>query len=129
MEQRDIIKDQIEQLVKLKSIGKGSEGIIVSNEQLKSELDLSIHDLITLSKPALKKYLEDRRLTSGHFETLAKYLKEIGEDAAGNDKPKAMLYFTKSIELLDLEDEITEVLSYDRLQLKLEIEALIEGLS
>ncbi len=82
MEQRDLLKDQIEQLRKvlakvlsdfagLKSKGNVALGIEVSNECLQSEIDIDIEKLINLTKQELKEYLKARKLTAEHLEILS----------------------------------------------------------
>lgn len=137
MEQRDLIKSQIEQLGRvlgkifadflgLKSSGQIEQGIEMTNEQLKSELDIDIDILVGLSKDELKKYLIERKMTIGHFETLAEYIKEIGESNVAYDKNKAKIYLIKSLELLDLEDEMSKTISFERLNLKSKIENMLQ---
>lgn len=62
----------------------------------------------------------------GHFETLGEYLREIGESKMSNDKNKANIYLTKSLELLDLEDEISKTMSFQRQNLKSKIENTLQ---
>ena len=137
MEQRDLIQDQIEQLGRalgkilanflgLKSSGQIEQGIEVTIKQLKTELDIDIAELVVLSKDELKTFLVERKMVIGHFETLAEYLKEIGNSKISNDKKKAKIYLTKSLELLDLEDEISNTISFERQNLKTEIESILQ---
>ena len=137
MEQRDLIKDQIEQLGKVlgqilagflgfKSSGQIDQGIKVTNRQLKSELDIDIDELVTASKNELKKYMVERKMATRHFESLGEYLREIGERKMSNDKNMAKIYLMKSLELLDLEDEISQTISFERLNLKSKIENMLQ---
>ena len=87
MEQRDLLKDQIEQLGKvlakilsdflgLKSNGNVTQGIEISNESLQSELDIDIEKIIALNKTELEEYVRNRKLTESHLELLSEYLKQ-----------------------------------------------------
>lgn len=136
MEKRDLIKDQIEQFGRvlgkiladflgLKSSGLVEQGIEVASEQLKSNFDIDIDELITLPIKELKRYLAERKISTGHVEILGKYLLEIGESKISNDKKKANLYLTRSLELLDLEDELSNTISFERQGLKSNIENML----
>ena len=135
MEQRDLVKDQIEQLGKalgkilanflgLRISGQIEQGIEATNKQLKTELDIDIAEVIILSKAELKTYLVERKMAIGHFDTLGEYLKEIGNHQMSYDKNKAKIYLQKSLELLDLEDEISNTISFERQKLKSKIESI-----
>ena len=135
MEQRDLLKDQIEQLgkvlaeiisdfLKLKSNGNGVKGIEISNERLQSELDIDIEKLITLNLSELKTYLEVHKLTDVHLETLADYLLEIGKMEIGHNEAHAKLKLVKAFELLDLAEDISKTISFDRIHKKNEIKSM-----
>ncbi|MFT4738119.1 MAG: hypothetical protein ACI8QD_001506 [Cyclobacteriaceae bacterium] len=137
MEHRDLIKDEIEQLSKvlgkilsdllgLKSNGQIEQGISITNSQLKTNLNIDIEDLLTLSKDEMKKQLVEQKMAVGHFEILAKYLKEIGESKMSNDGITAKSFLTRSLELLDLEDEVSNTLSFERYGLKSKIETMLQ---
>lgn len=136
MQQRDILLDQIEQLgrvlgrildefLRLKSAGKISQGIGVTNEQFKTKLDIDINTIINLHKNDLKNYLEDKKLTAQHVEILAQYLKAIGESTINSDKNKGKKYLEKAIVLFDISDELTATFSLDRMDKKREIEHIL----
>ena len=136
MERRDLIKDQIEQLGRvlgkiiadffgLKSSDQIEQGVEVTNKQLKTELDIGITELVVLPKADLKTYLVERKIGIGHFETLGEYLIEIGNHQMSYDKNQAKVYLTKSLELLDLEDEISNTISFERQNLKSKIKNIL----
>ncbi|MAX78546.1 MAG: hypothetical protein CL843_00020 [Crocinitomicaceae bacterium] len=136
MEQRDRLKDEIEQLGKvlakilsdflhLKSTGQISQSIKISNQQLESELDIDIHQLLALPHKELTTYLQDRQLTTDHIETLAEYLKELGKSEMDTHKENATLKLKKAMELLDIADEISKTISFDRMHKKNTIAALL----
>ena len=136
MEQRDLLKDQIEQLGKvlakilsdflgLKSTGNVTQGIEISNERFQSELDIDIEKLVTFNKSELKEYLEAHKLTASHLETLSEYLKEIGKVQIEKNSDDAKIKLNKASELLDIADEISKTMSFDRINKKNEIKNLL----
>lgn len=136
MEKRDVLKDQIEQLARAlakilsdfigrKESGQGTQGIKIGNEQLQSELEIEIAQLLALSKAELKDYLEKRNLKANHLELLSEYMKEIGIEEMKTDKAKAKLYLLKAIELIEIADESTKTMTFDRMNLKIEIEKIL----
>lgn len=136
MERRDLIKDQIEQLgrvlgkilgnfLKMKSAGKVSQGVEIANQQLESELDVSLEQLLSRSKSELKAYLLSKSMTAEHLETLSDLLREIGESKIASYPNEARGTLTKSLELLDIADEITETASFIRMDKRAEIESLL----
>lgn len=137
MEQRDLLKDQIEQLGKVlakilsdflgfKSSGNVSQGIEISNQNLQSELDIDVEKLKALNKSELEKYFRERKLTEGHLELLSEYLKEVGIAKTRMDKNEATLCLQKAQEFLDIADEISKTMSFDRINKKREIENLLQ---
>ncbi|MCG8576837.1 MAG: hypothetical protein MI810_18295 [Flavobacteriales bacterium] len=137
MEQRDLIKDQIEQLGKvlakmlsdflgLKSEGKLSEGIESTNYRLQTELDIDIHQLLNFTKEELKNFFANRQHTPEHLETLSDYLKEAGiAELELNEGGKSKMYFQKAIELLEIANENSQTMSFERMTKQAEIEKLL----
>lgn len=136
MENRDLLKDQIEQLGKvlakilsnflgMKSKGQIMQGIEITNKHLQSELDLDIDKITTLNKKELKAYLEDRKLTAGHLELLSECLKEIGKGEFERDKNDAKVKLEKASEILEIADEISKTMSFDRINKRNEIKKLL----
>lgn len=138
MEQRDLLKDQIEQLGKvlakilsdfpgLKSSNNVAQGIEISNERLQNEADINIEKLITLHKAELAEYVKNRKLTEGHLETLSEYLKEAGKaKAESNKNTEAQSHLAKAIELLGIADEISKTMSFDRVNKKNKIKNVLQ---
>ena len=137
MEQRDLLKDQIEQLGKvlanilsdllgLKSKGQTSQGIEATNQRLQGELDIDIEKITTLTKKELKDYLKNRHLRAAHLEILSECLKEIGKGKIEENKKDAKMKLEKAIELLDIADEISKTMSFDRINKKKEIENVLQ---
>lgn len=78
MEQRDLIKDQLElvgkalskilaDFLKLKSAGNTPLAIEQTNTQLKSELDLDIEKIIGFSQQQLANYLIEKKIPTNNF--------------------------------------------------------------
>jgi len=137
MEERDILKDQIQQLGKvlanivsafldLKLTGNVIAGIEVSNQRFQDELDLDIEKILALDENELKGYLQSRKLSAEHLEILSEYLKELGATHSDTNKTEAKSCFEKAIELLDISDEISKTLSFVRENKKAEIQKSLD---
>ena len=85
MERRDLIKDQIEQLGKvlgtiiagffgLKSQGKVEQGIEISNEKFKEEMDIDINKILRIEYSDLSIYLSNLKLSPEQLEKLIDYI-------------------------------------------------------
>lgn len=129
MEQRDLLKQQIEQLgkvlanllarfIKETDAGNASTAIERTNEQFKSELDLDINKMVSLSKKELLSYFKERRFTATHLEQLSQYLGEIGKIKMTTETDQASICIQKAIEILDLADELSNSISFERMELK-----------
>jgi len=95
MEQRDLLKEQIEQLGRaigkvitgflgLKADGNVQKGIDITNQQFKSELDIDIERLLSLNKPELTDYLLTKNIGETSIVQLAEYVEMIGESQTDN---------------------------------------------
>jgi len=138
MERRDLLKDQIEQLGKVlakilsdligfKAKGQVIEGIQITTQQLRESLDIDLEKLSGLNKEELKDYMQKRQLISVHFEVLSEYLEELGRAEMDINKEKAIRWLEKSVELLDLSDEISKTASFEQFHRKKNLQALIEN--
>lgn len=134
MQQRDILKDQIENLGKV--LGKLTSKFLnldptedieshieVTNEQLKSELDIDLDKILYFTENELKDFVEKRNLTVDHLEQLSEYLIKIG--LSKNNKDIANLYFIKAIELLECANDVSQMISFDRIKRIKEIDNII----
>lgn len=139
MEQRDIIKDQIEQVgkvlgqllskfLKLKTIGEERHAIEITNRELKDELDIDVEALLDFDKETVKDFLGNKKLAEKSLEILSDYLRKIGASKATSFPKEAIRYYQKAIQLLELADEASEALSLDRLDLQKEIKAAMINL-
>ena len=135
MEQRDIIKDQIEQVGKaigkliskflnLGPTGNINEAIELTNHQLKDELDIDVEVLLHLEKEALKEFASNKHFAEKSLETLSDYFRKIGEDKAEVFPQEAIRYFQKAIQFLELSDEVSQMYSFDRMEKRKEIKKL-----
>tara|TARA_B100000780_G_C21021125_1_gene409264 strand:- start:79 stop:495 length:417 start_codon:yes stop_codon:yes gene_type:complete len=138
MEQRDLLKDQIEQLgnaltkilsdfLGMSSKGQTSKAIEIANESFQNQLDIDIQKVLTLSATDLMKYLQDRNLTADHIEIIADYLKASGTAELEEDKQKIQLKLDKALELLQIADDVSQAVSFSRIQKKKEIQELLNS--
>ena len=125
MEHRDLIKDQIEQMGKaianvlsnyfgLKNQGRVSEGIEVSNEALKTKLDIDVDMILSLTGQNLIDYLSLKKLTSDHTEKLADYFIEVGMYLKDLEKGSAVRIFQRALELISIVNMNTTTYSIER---------------
>ncbi|MEL6626723.1 MAG: hypothetical protein AAFS00_02150 [Bacteroidota bacterium] len=136
MEQRDYLKDQIEQLgrvlgnmlaefLRLKTAGQLYQGIAVSNEQLKEELDLDIPTILALDSDSLHTYLSDRKLTPDHMEILSKYLEETGLAMMEETPEEGKAYLHQALAMMDMIDETTKTFSFERMHRRAKIKEML----
>lgn len=100
-------------------------GIKVTQAQFKTELDIDIEALLALPKAEMKTYLIEHKVTPTHFNIIQEYFKEIGEDKIAEHKAEAKIYLSKSLELLELDEEASKTVSYERLFVKSEIKGML----
>ena len=138
MEKRDYIKDQIEQLGKmlglvvakfmgLKSEGKAEQGIEVSQQTLKSELDLDVDKILALDPPALTEYLADRHLNGDHTEKLADYFIAIADYKLSLDEETAVLYYEKVLQLYGIIDATSHLYAFERFNKEERIRGILKN--
>ena len=139
MQQRDIIKDQIEQVGKvlgqllskfldLKTMGEERQAVEVTKQELKDELDIDVEALLDFDKEALKDFVGNKNLAEKSLEILSDYLRKIGSTKEKSFPKEAIRYYQKAIEMLELADEVSGILSFDRLNLQKEIKAAMVNL-
>ena len=135
MEQRDLLKEQIEQVGRvlgkiladflgLKTQGNSAQAISFSKQQLNSELDIDLEKILNLSGKALATYLKDRLYSEENIELLVDYLYTIGK----NDREQGInssIYLRKAIDLLEIADELSNTISFDRHTKKQQIQSLL----
>jgi len=136
MKQRDILMDQIEQagralgkifadFMGLKSGGNITNEIAITNQRLQSQLDINIEHLLSLKRRDATEYLQDRVGTDEHVETLSDYLKDIGLFKKKTNDSEFQLYLSKALEFLEIADDISRTMSFDRNRKKTEIRDLL----
>lgn len=132
MEQRDLLKDQIEQLgsvlgkliarfFELKTLGDVSEAIQTTNKELLGELDLDIGKLVQMEAQELAQYFELNNMNDNHLDQLSCYLFEVGLHAKAHNE-NSLKWFKTVLLLLELADKNSNTITFDRLKLKKKIE-------
>lgn len=136
MERRDIIKDEIEQVsrilarifadfIEAKSRGSISEAIEISNQQLQSQLDIKMEEVLSLKDADLKEYIGARNLTAEHLEVLSEYLRESGLSLMDDNNQASINNFELSIQLLDIADETSGTFCLSRMEKKNQLKRLL----
>ena len=136
MEQRDLIKDQTDQLGKVLAkilsnfLGFNndidpSNRIEKTNHDFQNELDIDIEKVQQLSKDDLKSYLSLRLKSSENIEYLAEYFIELGKKRIGFNKNKSQNHFEKALQLIAIANELSNTISLDRINKKIEILGLM----
>lgn len=136
MQQRDLIKDQIEQLGKvlgqimaaffrLKTEGQTQEAIQITNNEFLDKLDISIETLVELNGDELTEQLLSKNLVDTHLDELASYLYEVGiiEQNQGKNPKKWLKAAEKVIKLADKQ---SNTITLERMDLKLKIEKALQ---
>ena len=109
----------------LKSGGNITNEIAITNQRLQSQLDINIEHLLSLKRRDATEYLQDRVGTDEHVETLSDYLKDIGLFKKKTNDSEFQLYLSKALELLEIADDISRTMSFDRNRKKTEIRDLL----
>ncbi|MEZ4800179.1 MAG: hypothetical protein R2809_10475 [Flavobacteriales bacterium] len=135
MEQRDYIQSQIDQLGKvlarivsdflgLKSKNNIKSEVNKTNERFQLELDIDIEKISGFNSEETMSYLLSLNLNAEHVEVLSLYFLETGKlDEASVSRRIKLL---KAIQLLDIADEMTSTISFDRLAKKNEINLILK---
>ena len=140
MIKRDLIQDEIERVGKaigkiladffdLKTEGKISEGIEVTNKALQTQLGIDIEKILTSSKEELLEYFQAQNFTLKHQEQLIDYLSELGEHFADIDADRALNVLRKVLELYEVIDQLSATFSFERIHKEDKIKKLIQELS
>ena len=133
MEQRDILKDQIEQAGKvlgkmieeyfnLKSNGNINEAILATNHQLRSQLDIDVEMLVSLEDNDLVNFISARNFTDIDLDNLSNYFYEIGLIKKQEKKTDVKTWFATAKQLLDIAADLSQTITFERMGLKLKIE-------
>jgi hypothetical protein len=135
MEKRDFIQAEIEKLgfflqrllanfLNSDSAANSIEAINSVTNELKCELDFDLPLFVSLSKDEMKKYLSNFKFNEQHLEKLADLMTELSSSKANNE---SKAYLTKTIEILDLVDELSNSYSFERNLKKSQIQKLINN--
>ena len=135
MEKRDFIQAEIEKLgfflqrllanfLNSNSAANSIEVINSVTNELKCELDFDLPLFVSLSKDEMKKYLSNFKFNEQHLEKLADLMTELSSSKANNE---SKAYLTKTIEILDLVDELSNSYSFERNLKKSQIQKLINN--
>ena len=111
----------------LKNTGRISQGIEVSNEALKTELDIDVDMILSLTGHELRKYLIKKKLTSDHLELLADYFIEYGNYQMQLKRGIAVRAFKRVLELFAIVNENTTTYSVERKNKESEVEDLLKA--
>jgi len=123
MEHHDYIKRQIDQLgrilgkilsdlLDLKNQGQVNDGIEVSIQALKDELDLDLQELIAIQTNYFIDVLKSEKgFTNGNLNKLADILLFIADNRQGNDKK---LLLNKCLTIYEYLEKADKVYSFDR---------------
>ena len=129
MEKRDLIQAEIEKLgfflqrllanfLNGNSAGNSIEAFDLVTNELKNELDFDLPLFVSLSNDEMKKYLSNFKFNEQNLEKLADLLAEMNLSKA---------YLVRSIELLDLVDELSNSFSFERNSKKIKIQQLLNS--
>ena len=122
MEERDYLKKQIDQmgqvfakmlssLLGLKNNGQVNEGIEMSNQTLKKELDFTIQELIDLSTNELIEYLTvQKNLTNENLDKLS----EILLFHADNSQVEKEKLYKRCLTIYEYLDSVESIYSLER---------------
>lgn len=103
----------ITDLLQLKSKGQIMDGIEVTSEALKSELDLDINDLLLIPTEKLIDVLQKKnKLNLDHFEKLAEILLLIGDE---HKDEKKVQFLQRSLILFNFINNNSSTFSMDRM--------------
>ena len=137
MERRDILKDEIEALGR--ALGKllaqlfgtedgnkpGMETVSKVAEAF-TELNIDMDTLLTIPANELKPYLKERNFQPANLENLSEIILETGKLVEKEDLIKARLYFSRTLELYKLMDEVYGSISLERYQKEAWIQARLK---
>lgn len=127
MERRDILKDEIEALGR--ALGKllaqlfGTEdgnkpGMETESRVAEAftELNVDLDTLLTIQENEIKPYLKERNFQPANLENLSEILLETGKRVEVQDPVKARLYFSRTLDLYQLMDQVYGTISLERYQ-------------
>ena len=137
MEQRDLIKDQLEIFGKalskvlgnflgLKNAPNSDLTFEQTNQQLKTELDIDVDLILGFSQQQLTSYLLEKKIPPPHLETLIEYFVEMGEYTIQQDAVKGKTMLKKALEMYMVLDSTTSSYSFGRREKEQKIQHLLQ---
>ncbi|MDR2409228.1 MAG: hypothetical protein LBE13_14090 [Bacteroidales bacterium] len=123
MEQEDYLKKQIEQmgrtlgailsnLIGSKNAGKINEGIEITNQALKTELDFDIQEVMDIrTDDFIDIFISEKKFTSNSFEKLAEILLLIADNKESKEKE---LLYEKCLIIFEYLERVENTYSLDR---------------
>ncbi|MGE0560833.1 MAG: hypothetical protein AB7O47_03370 [Flavobacteriales bacterium] len=138
MEQRDLIKDQLEALGKalgkilsnflgLKTAPTNNLVFEQTNRQLKSELDIDIKLILGFSQQQLTTYLLEKKIPPPYFEMLINYVIDLGKHAYALDKTKGRNIIKQAQKMFKILDTQSNTYSFERNQKEELIKKLLQN--
>lgn len=137
MEQRDYLKDQIDQMGKvlakilgdlmgLKTKNDPQKTLAHVDQELKTQVDFELENFLKMSADERRVYAEREVFAASNLETLAEILREMGAVASENSSNYVSDYFKAARDMLNCADEKSGAISLERIQKKQTLENLIE---
>lgn len=123
MEQRDFLKKQIDELgqvlsklitelLQLKSQGKTSEVLELTNQTLKTNLEHDLEELLAISDSAFVGMLKAKKIKNEGLDKLAELLLLLADEEGTTEK--GMNFYRKSFLLFEKLESVEAIYSMDR---------------
>jgi hypothetical protein len=131
LERRDYLQKQIDQLGKvlgriiadflsLKTEGFIDDGVVMTQEALKAEVDLDVDTLLNVPAEQLLAFLQvEKKLNNDHIESVAELLYLLGESQQELTERKVQL-FERTLVLYEHLNKTATAYSFDR-EVKMEV--------
>lgn len=137
MTQRDIIKDQIEQLgrvlgkitaelLDLDNRGDLNDGIELATQQLQNEADIDLNKLVLMSEEELKSFFANKNFESVTMDRLADLLVQLGKRNLQLHPTEVEKYFQTALRIYNLADEHSGTFCFAKAEKVRKVEGLIQ---
>ncbi len=138
MQQRDYLKDQIDQMAKvlatllanflgLKSSGNATQAVSVATEQFTELLHWNPDQLLSMSSEELQSFVASNGLQEEHVALIGRYYKEVGAALWNEDEPKATQYFSTGRNIISAFEQTSQTTSLSLTLLAGELEQLLKS--
>lgn len=138
MEQRDLIKDQLElfgkaiskifaEFLGFKHQGNTALGIEHANQQFITNLDIDIDKILSFSKQELSNYILEKKIPPPYLEMLIDYVIEMGKHTITTDKSKGINMLQQAQEMYKVLDTLSNTYSFERSQKEEEIKIYLQN--